>query len=57
VASKTSETIVIEDSTSIARDATDVFNYLTNPSNVPLWSAVVTEVEPKRPTPSSSLKI
>jgi hypothetical protein len=57
VASKTSETIVIEDSTSIAREATDVFNYLTNPSNVRLWSAVVTEVEPKRPMPSSSLTI
>ena len=46
MARKTIDTIVIEDSASIARHAADVFNYLTNPSNVPLWSAVVTEVEP-----------
>ncbi len=46
MASNPSDTIVIDDSASISRGAADVFTYLTDPSNVPLWSAVVTEVEP-----------
>jgi uncharacterized protein YndB with AHSA1/START domain len=35
-------------STTVKRPADDVFRYLTNPTNVPQWSAVVADVEELR---------